>query len=40
MEGGWGVGGVGALVRKSVQSSFPGIAIEIHALERDSGPAV
>ena len=40
MEGGWGVGGVGALVRKSIQSSFPGIAIEIHALERDSGPAV
>ena len=32
--------GVLALVRKSVQSSFPGIAIEIHALERDSGPAV
>ena len=30
----------GDLVRKSVESSFPGIAIEIHALERDSGPAV
>ena len=35
-----GCWGACEFVIKSVQSSFPGIAIEIHALERDSGPAV